>query len=112
MRQVVAPLLVLTLLGPIGVAWAQSAPTPTQARRASHSVASVLATAAYLPLKAGLCVIGGAATPLVFLSSGGAEAMDTVGSAVCKGTWVITPDILRGRQPLEFVREVPCCGEP
>ena len=72
---------------------------------------SVLGTVLYTPLKGLLCVVGGTASGFAFLSSG-AEAARTMAVASCKGTWVITPDVLRGKEPLNVVAEVPCCDSP
>ena len=106
MERIVVLLLVLTLLGPGGAAWAQSAPRGSGVKRASYNVGSVLATLLYTPLKAGLCLVGGASSGFAFLS-GGAEAQRAVASASCKGTWVITPNVLRSKAPLDFVGEIP-----
>ena len=106
MERIVVLLLVLTLLGPGEAAWAQSAPRGSGVKRASYNVGSVLATLLYTPLKAGLCLVGGASSGFAFLS-GGAEAQRAVASASCKGTWVITPKVLRGKEPLDVIGEIP-----
>ncbi len=111
MRQIVALLLAATLLGQSGAAWAESASQQRGLRQVSYGAGSILGTLVYTPLKALLCVIGGTASGLVFVSSG-AEATRAVAGASCKGTWVITPDILKGKKPLDFVNEGPCCGYP
>ena len=106
MERIVVLLLVHTLLGPGGAAWAQSAPRGSGVKRASYNVGSVLATLLYTPLKAGLCLVGGASSGFVYVSSG-AEAQRAVASASCQGTWVITPGILRGKEPLAVLGEIP-----
>ncbi len=106
MERIVVLLLVLTLLGPGGAAWAQSAPRASGVKQASYNVGSVLATLVYTPLKAGLCLVGGASSGFAFLS-GGAEAQRAVASASCKGTWVITPNVLRSRERLDVIGEIP-----
>ena len=106
MERIVVLLLGLTLLGPGGAAWAQSAPLVCGAKQVSYNVGSVLATLVYTPLKAGLCLVGGASSGFAFLS-GGAEAQRAVASVSCKGTWVITPNVLRSKEPLEFIGDVP-----
>jgi len=66
----------------------------------------------YTPLKGLLCVIGGGAGGAAAFLSSGAQAARTVVNASCKGTGLITPEILTGERPLELVREQPCCGYP
>lgn len=111
MKQIVALLLAATLLGQSEAAWAESASQQRGLRQVSYGAGSILGTLVYTPLKALLCVIGGTASGLVFVSSG-AEAARAVAGASCKGTWVITPDVLKGKKPLDFVNEAPCCGYP
>lgn len=111
MRQIVALLLAATLLGQSGAAWGEPASQQRGPRQVTYGAGSILGTLAYTPLKALLCVIGGTASGLVFVSSG-AEAMRTVAGASCKGTWIITPDVLKGKKPVDFVHETPCCGYP
>jgi len=106
----------LALLAACGLAEAQTAqtqmtqPDMTQTeitsspRRESTSwrAAAIGATALYIPLKAGLCLFGGASSVFTYLSSG-AEAERTIAEASCKGTWVITPGALKGREQIDFV---------
>jgi len=105
MREIVALLLVLTLLGQSGPAWAQAASADSGARRALYGAGSVLGTVVYTPFKGLLCVMGGAASGLQFLASG-ARATRAMATASCGGTWVVTPDVLKGRAPLTFVAEI------
>jgi hypothetical protein len=104
MKTGVALLLVLALAGHGGAAWAQATPPDSGVKQASHNVASVVATGLYAPLKAGLCILGGGSSGLVFLSSG-PRAARAVAGAACEGTWVITADALRGKEPIEFVAD-------
>ncbi len=103
MRHIVL-LLVLTFLGQSSAGWAQTASPESESRgeRVGYSVGSVLGTLLYTPLKAGLCVVGGGASTLVYISSG-ARAMRAVARTSCRGTWVLTPDHLKGRAPLNVV---------
>ncbi len=105
MRHIVVLLLALMLLGQSGAAWAQSASREGGLKQVSYGAGSVVGTLAYTPLKAVLCVMGGTASGLVFLSSG-AKAASTLAGVACKGTWIITPEILKGTKPLDVVDEV------
>lgn len=102
MKQIVALLFALALFGDHVVGWAQAVPPESGANRGSWTTAAVLATLLYAPLKAGLCVIGGGASSLVFLSSG-ARAARTVAGASCEGTWILSADALQGKEPINFV---------
>lgn len=106
MGRIVAPLLVLTLLAQSGAAWAQSAPPPESGfEKASYNVGSGLATVLYTPLKGLLCFAGGATSLLVWVSSG-AQAQKAVAEAACKGSWMVTPDVLKGKEPLDVVHDI------
>ena len=101
MRHIVA-FLVLTLLGQSGTAWAQAASPESGGEQVAYNVGSVLGTLLYTPLKASLCFMGGAASTLVYVSSG-AKAMRAVARTSCNGTWVLTPDHLKGKAPINVL---------
>ncbi len=106
MRQIVVLMLALMFLAQPGAAWAQPASREGSLEQVSYGAGSVAGTLAYTPLKAVLCFMGGSASGLLFVTSG-AKAASTLAGAACKGTWIITPDILKGKEPLKFVDEVP-----
>jgi hypothetical protein len=110
MKQIVALLLTFALFGQAATAWAQS-PRRDGVAAAGLAAGSVVGTVVYTPFKALLCAMGLGTTPLLFLESG-RKAASTVGDAACNGTWVITPDVLKGRKPLDVVHEIPCCDYP
>lgn len=110
MRQIFALLLTFALFGQAVAASAQS-PHRDGVAAAGLGAGSVIGTVVYAPFKALLCAMGLGTTPLLFLESG-PKAASTVGDAACNGTWVITPDVLKGRKPLDVVHEIPCCGYP
>jgi hypothetical protein len=99
----VALLLILACLGQSGAALAQSAPAPSGSGRMVYGTGSVLATAVYTPLKTGLCALGLFASAFAFLLGPGPAA--AVAERSCKGTWVITPEILKGEAPLDVAGE-------
>jgi hypothetical protein len=73
--------------------------TPTQI---GYGVGSVLGTLVYAPVKGTFCILGalGSAVALPF---GGPDSAGRVIGASCRGTWVITPAVVRGREPVQFV---------
>jgi hypothetical protein len=113
MRSIVALLILLALVSHAGVTWAEgeSAPPPSPGARAALEAGSVVGTAAYVPIKGLLCVFGLGTAPLLYVSSGARAARD-VTNRTCKGTWIITPEVLKGEKPFNFVRDNPCCGYP
>jgi len=110
MRTLSAVLLAL-LVCRAGVAWAQgeSAPPSSPGAKAALGAGSVLGTAVYVPVKGLLCFFGLGTAPLLYVSSGPRAARD-VTNRTCNGTWLITPEVLTGQKPFDFVKDNPCCG--
>jgi hypothetical protein len=75
------------------------------------NVGHVFVTSTYVPVKALLCALTLGASPLLYLSSGPRAPRET-GNRACGGTWIVTPEILKGEKPFEFVKDTPCCGYP
>ena len=72
--------------------------TPAQV---GYGVGSVLGTLVYAPFKATFCILGSLAS-VATLPFGTETAGKVVGTS-CRGTWVITPDVVRGKEPVRFV---------
>ena len=68
----------------------------------AYGVGSVTSTLVYAPVKASFCILG-AVTSGLTLPFGGPRTAEKVASAACGGTWAITPDALKGRDPIRFV---------
>lgn len=111
MKQIVAVLFGLAIVCHAGAARAEgeAPPSPGRGERAALEAGSVLGTAVYVPIKGLLCAFGVGTSPLLWVSSGSQAARD-VTNRTCRGTWVITPEVLKGEEPFEFVRDNPCCG--
>jgi len=62
----------------------------------------VFTTLLYAPFKTSFCVLGGVTSGLT-LPFGGLETAGKVATAACGGTWIITPDTLRGKERVRFV---------
>jgi hypothetical protein len=112
MREVVAVLLALSVLAPAGGLAAEDGAQPKKGDTVAMEAASVATTILYTPLKGLLCFVGGGFGGAGAFLSSGERAARTVVNASCKGTWIITPEILKGEKPLELVRDAPCCGYP
>jgi hypothetical protein len=103
MKQTIALLLTLMWFAAGQVSWAQSsAPAESSLERATYTAGSVLGSILYTPFKGLLCVMGGTGSGLVFISSG-SEGAKAVARESCTGTWFITPSVLKGDEPLNFV---------
>ncbi len=64
---------------------------------------SALATIAYFPFKAVTAIAGGVVGGLGYLFSGGSQsAANAVWEPSVYGTYIITPDHLAGRKPVQF----------
>jgi len=72
------------------------------AQEAMYGVGSVFTTLLYAPFKTSFCVVGGVTSALT-LPFGGTQTAGKVATAACGGTWAITPDALRGKEPVRFV---------
>jgi hypothetical protein len=98
MRYIVALLLGLALAGPSAPSWANSEST---AAEVGSSAGSAFGTLLYAPLKATFCILGGIGsgfTAIVSPPTAGKVAM-----ATCGGSWIVTPNVIRGREPLKFI---------
>jgi hypothetical protein len=62
----------------------------------------VLGTLLYAPLKTSFCIAGGVTSVLTFPFADATTA-EKVATAACGGTWAITPQVLKGREPVRFV---------
>lgn len=105
MKQLLAVVLGLTLLGQSAVSWAAAESSENTSTQVAYGAGSVLGTLVYSPLKASFCILGGigsAFTAIVSPSTAG-----KVVGASCRGTWAITPDALRGKQQIKFVGNSP-----
>jgi len=113
MKRLVTLLFVLVLLHPTAAAWAQgeSSPPPGPVARTAIEAGSIIGTGAYIPIKGLLCFFGVATAPLLYVSSG-ARAVRDVTNRTCNGTWIITPEVIKGEKPFDFVYDNPCCGYP
>ncbi len=103
MKRRLAIALVLTCLAP-GAAFAgggeSAGSTPEQV---AYGAGSALGTIVYSPVKASFCIVGGVASAFTALASP-PTASKVVGGA-CRGTWIITPDVLRGKERVKFVAD-------
>jgi len=100
MKRRLAMALVLTCLAP-GAALAGGESAGSTPEQVAYGAGSALGTIVYSPVKASFCIVGGVAGAFTALASP-STASKVVGGA-CRGTWIITPDVLKGKERLRFI---------
>jgi len=101
--------LAFWMVGVVSPAWSQeSAPPPSSeggnASSAGIGVLSGLSTILYLPVKTAFAIGGGLVGGLAYVFSGGNEhAAKSIWTTSMYGTYVITPEHLRGDKPIRFL---------
>jgi hypothetical protein len=112
--RLVAVVLVLAFctMTTVPLAWSQEPLPPTSndateggnASSAGMGAAAGLSTLLYLPLKAAFAIGGGVVGGLAYAFSGGNEnAAKSIWTTSLYGTYIITPDHLRGDRPIRFL---------
>src|SRR5207245_3445065 len=97
-------LLVQALLGQIGVSSSGGYSNGSTPEQVAYGAGSALGTIVYSPVKAGFCILGGVASAFTAIASP-PTASKVVGGS-CRGTWIITPDVLKGKERVKFVGDV------
>ena len=92
--------IVLAILVVVSVATHAAAESTSQ--QVAYGAGSVFSTLLYAPFKTSFCVVGGVTSALT-LPFGGTDTAGKVATAACGGTWVISPDTLKGKERVRFV---------
>ena len=98
MRRIVVLLVLLALVGSSAPSWASSESTAVEI---GSSAGSAFGTVIYAPLKATFCILGGIGSGFTAIVS--PLTAGKVALATCGGAWTVTPNVIRGREPLKFV---------
>jgi hypothetical protein len=98
MRHIVAGLLTLALMRQAAPTWAAEGSAWEQA---GYGAGSVVGTLVYAPLKASFCILGGIGAAFTAIAS--PSTAGKVAGASCGGTWIVTPAVVRGDEPMHFV---------
>lgn len=96
-----ASLVVLTVILAVAGLHGTAAADST-AEQVTYGAGSVLGTVVYASFKATFCILSGITSGFTFPFAG-ADTAGRVATAGCGGTWAITPDVLKGREPVKFV---------
>jgi hypothetical protein len=92
-------LLAAALVGAIALALASA---ESAAQDVAYGTGSVFTTLVYAPVKATFCILGGITSGFT-LPFAGPQTAEKVATRACGGTWAITPDALKGKEPVRFV---------
>jgi hypothetical protein len=102
MHKILRSAVVLALFVSTTMLGVRAEAAESSAQEAAYGAGSVFTTLLYAPAKTGFCLVG-AATSGLTLPFGGTDMAGKVATAACGGTWTITPDTLRGKEPLRFI---------
>ncbi len=102
MKKIVALLIGLALLVSSEAGWAQPTSRESGGEQVVLGAGSVLGTLVYAPVKASFCILGAISSGFAFPIAGPRTAGNIAGST-CKGTWVITPSALKGKERVKFL---------
>jgi hypothetical protein len=103
MRNLMALGLCFLFIGQSGTAWAAAAEQESIPSHVGYGASGALGTMIYAPFKGGFCLLG--AIGSVFALPFGTETSGKVVNSACGGTWVISPDVLKGREKFQFIGE-------
>jgi hypothetical protein len=111
MKKIVALLIGLALLGSSEAGWTQPKSQGTQSKsqgngpeQVAYGAGSFLTTLVYAPFKATFCILGAVGSGIALPIAGSKTAGNIYGTT-CTGTWVITPDNLKGKDRVKFISD-------
>ena len=104
MKRIVALLISLALLASTQTGWAQSKSQDGGAQEVAYGAGSFIGTLVYAPFKMSFCILG--AITSGFALPFGTRTAGNIAGGSCKGSWVITPNNLKGREPVKFIGDV------
>jgi hypothetical protein len=103
MKKVVAVLIGVAVVGSSVASWAQPKSQESgAAEQIAYGTGSVLTSLVYAPVKASFCVLGAIGSGFAFPFAGPKKA-GAIAESSCSGTWILTPDNLKGKSQVKFV---------
>jgi len=103
MRYVCAMILSVALIGHSAPGWAGQSSNESTLSHAGYGAGSAFGTVLYAPFKATFCLLGGLGSAVTYPAS--QPTASKIATASCGGTWVITPDVLRGQEKFRPIGE-------
>ena len=95
-------LLPIALAVVLVLSMAAHAAAESASQEAAYGAGSFFSTLVYAPVKTSFCILGGV-TSAFTLPFGGTDTAGKVATAACGGTWIISPDTLKGKERVHFV---------
>jgi hypothetical protein len=105
MRRIVATLIVLAVVGPSTASAADSWSSLSTPAQVGYGTGSFFGSLLYSPAKTGFCGLGAIGSAFALIVS--RPTANKMLSASCRGTWVITPDVLQGHERIKFIGDEP-----
>ena len=102
MKKAIGLLVGLALLGSSQAGWAQPKSQESAAAQVAYGTGSVLTSLVYAPVKASFCVLGAIGSGFA-LPFAGPKKAGAVAESSCSGTWILTPDALKGKEQVKFI---------
>ena len=106
MKRSAAILLGLALMGQSTASFAQGDSQDSTGVQIGAGVGSVVGSAVYFPFKASFCILGGVTSGFTLVFAG-ARAAERVAGTACRGTWAITPNVVKGKETVHFAGRTP-----
>jgi hypothetical protein len=106
MKRMVALLLGVVLVGQATASFAAGNAQESTGTQIGAGVGSVVGSAVYFPFKASFCILGGVSSGFAAIFAG-AKAAEKVAGTTCRGTWAITPDVVKGKETVHFAGKTP-----
>lgn len=106
MKRTMAIVLGLLLVAHSAVVFADSDPEESTLSQVGVGTGSLVGSAVYFPVKGVLCAMGGVGTIYTSLFVG-PRATHSLISSACRGTWVISPAVIKGEESVTFMGDVP-----
>jgi len=100
-KRMVAVLLGVALMGHATPSFAKENARESTGQQIGAGVGSVVGSAVYFPFKASFCILRGVSSGFTYIFAG-AQAAGRVADTTCRGTWAITPDVVKGKETVHF----------
>jgi hypothetical protein len=106
MKKMVVVLVGLAFFGSSEAGWAQPRSQENGAEQVAYGAGSFLTTLVYAPVKASFCVLGAIGSGFA-LPFAGPKKAGAIAESSCSGTWVLTPNVLKGKDRVKFIANTP-----
>lgn len=105
MRHIFATLLALAVVGPSTASAADPWSSLSTPKQVAYGTGSFFGSLIYSPAKTGFCGLGAIGSAVTAIAS--RPTAIRMLSASCRGTWLITPEVLQGQEKIKFIGDMP-----